>query len=89
MCDAAGAEGLTWEERRAVLVGKLREMGRADVEAAEEKERQKREAAAAINVGLLVACVGWFGWDQPEWDWSVHMQQSAVLCFSAPRVCRF
>lgn len=59
LSDAAGAEGLSVEQRRAVLRAKLEEMAAADAAAAEERERQKQEAAAAMRV--RGGC-GWGWW---------------------------
>lgn len=51
LCDAAGAEGLSRDQRIAVLEARLAEMRGAEATAAEERERQKAEAAAALKVG--------------------------------------
>lgn len=50
LCDAAGADGLSFDQRRGVLQGKLDDMARADAAAAEEREKQKQETAAALRV---------------------------------------
>lgn len=51
LSDAAGADGLSWEQRRAVLLAKLEEMRSVEEAAAEERERQKREASESLKVG--------------------------------------
>ena len=51
LSDAAGADGLSDEQRAAVLEARLAEMRGAEAAAVEERDRQKKEAAAAIKVG--------------------------------------
>jgi hypothetical protein len=58
VCDAASAEGLSAEQQRAVLVARLDEMRRAEEGATAERERQKKEAAAALQVGTCRISVG-------------------------------
>ena len=50
LSDAAGADGMTPEQRREVLEGALQGLLGAEEAAARERERQKREAAEAIKV---------------------------------------
>lgn len=50
LCDGASAEGLSGEQRAALLAARVAELAAAEAEAAEAKERQKREAAAALQV---------------------------------------
>lgn len=49
LSDAASAAGLTPEQRRAILEGRIEDMRRAEEAAAEEKDRQRQEAAAALK----------------------------------------
>jgi len=61
LSDAAGAEGLSTEQRRALLTAKLQDMQQAEASAAEERERQRQEAAASIKV-CLVSTGCFAGW---------------------------